>query len=128
MLKEFGQFIMRGNIIDLAVGVIIGMAFNKIIESVVDKLIMPLIGALVGGIDLEKEVIKVGDVEFGWGAVMQNILQFMIVGFVLFIVLKAYNTFTKVKDANYALPLTPTEALLEDLKNLMAKVEENTRK
>ena len=128
MLKEFGQFIMRGNIIDLAVGVIIGGAFNKIIEALVDKIIMPLIGAVAGGINLEKEVIKVGDAEFGWGAVMQNVIQFMIVGFVLFMILKAYNTAAKVKDASYAPELTPSEALLTELKSLMTKVEENTRK
>jgi large conductance mechanosensitive channel len=127
MLKQFGQFIMRGNVIDLAVGVIIGTAFNGIVEALVSKLIMPLIGIFTGGINFEKEVFKVGEATLGWGAVLQAILQFVIIGFVLFMILKAYNSSTK-KDLGYAPAPTPSEALLADLKALLEKVEENTRK
>jgi large conductance mechanosensitive channel len=128
MFKQFGEFIMRGNVIDLAVGVIIGGAFNKIVEALVEKLIMPLIGIVIGGINFEKEVIKVGEAELGWGSVLQSIVNFMIIGFVLFMILRAYNTATKNKAANYAPAPTPTESLLADIKNLMANVEANTRK
>lgn len=117
---------MRGNVIDLAVGVIIGGAFNKIVEALVDKLIMPLIGILTGGINFEKEAIKVGDAELGWGAVLQNILQFIIVGFVLYLILKAYNTASKNK-AGYTPEPTPTEALLADIKGIMQRIEEKTK-
>jgi large conductance mechanosensitive channel len=128
MFKQFGEFIMRGNVIDLAVGVIIGGAFNKIVEALVEKLIMPLIGIVIGGVNFEKEVIKVGDAELGWGSVLQSIVNFVIIGFVLFMILRAYNTATKNKAANYAPAPTPSETLLADIKNLMEKMEANTRK
>lgn len=128
MFKQFGEFIMRGNVIDLAVGVIIGGAFNKIVEALVEKLIMPLIGIVVGGVNFEKEVIKVGDAELGWGSVLQAIVNFIIIGFVLFMILRAYNTATKNKAASYAPAPTPSETLLADIRNLMEKVEANTRK
>jgi large conductance mechanosensitive channel len=127
MFKQFGQFIMRGNVIDLAVGVIIGAAFNGIVEALVKKLIMPVIGMFTGGINFEKEVFKVGEAELGWGAVLQATIQFLIIGFVLFLILKAYNRATKA-DLGYAPAPTPTEALLADIKALMAQVEANTRK
>ena len=78
MLKDFKQFIMRGNVIDLAVGVIIGGSFQKIIDALVSKLIMPLIGMVVGGVNFEKEVIKIGEAELGWGAILQEMLNFVI--------------------------------------------------
>lgn len=118
---------MRGNVIDLAVGVIIGAAFNGIVEALVKKLIMPLIGIFTGGINFEKEVFKVGEAELGWGAVIQATLQFVIIGFVLFLILKAYNRASK-KDLGYAPAPTPSEAMLADIKALLEKVEENTRK
>lgn len=127
MLKQFQAFVMRGNIIDLAVGVIIGGAFQKIIDALVSKLIMPLIGIAIGGVNLEKEIIKVGEAELGWGAVLQEILNFVIVGFVLFMILKAYNTASKNKDASYAPAPTPSEALLADIKTLMQSIDAKTK-
>jgi large conductance mechanosensitive channel len=127
MLKEFQSFIMRGNIIDLAVGVIIGGSFQKIIDALVSKLIMPLIGMVVGGVNFEKEVIKLGEAELGWGAVLQEVLNFIIIGFVLFMILKAYNTAAKKKDASYAPAPTPSEALLSDIKALMQSIDAKTK-
>ncbi len=127
MFKQFGQFIMRGNVIDLAVGVIIGAAFNGIVEALVKKLIMPVIGIFTGGINFEKEVFTVGEAELGWGAVLQATIQFIIIGFVLFLILKAYNRASK-KDLGYSPALTPSETMLSDIKALMEKVEANTRK
>ena len=127
MLKQFQSFVMRGNIIDLAVGVIIGGAFQKIINALVSKLIMPLIGIFIGGVNFEKEVIKVGDVEFGWGAVFQELLTFILTAFVLFMILKAYNKVTKNKDASYAPAPTPSEALLADIKTLMQSIDAKTK-
>jgi large conductance mechanosensitive channel len=126
MWNEFKSFLMRGNVIDLAVAVIIGGAFNKIVEALVDKLIMPIIGMATGGINFEKEVIKVGDAELGWGAVFQNILQFIIVGFVLYLILKAYNTANKSKAEDAPAP-TPTETLLADIKGIMQRIEDKTK-
>ena len=127
MLKQFQTFIMRGNIIDLAVGVIIGGAFQKIVDALVSKLIMPIIGILVGGVNFEKEVIKVGDVEFGWGVVFQEILNFIIIAFVLFMILKAYNKAAKNKEASYAPAPTPSEILLADIKTLMQSIDAKTK-
>ena len=128
MLKEFGQFIMRGNVLDLAVGVIIGGAFNSIIESVVKKLITPILGVAMGGIDFSKSSTTIAGVELGWGDVVQNVFNFVITGFVLFMILRAYNAASKNKDASYAPAPTPSEALLADIKNLMERMEANTRK
>jgi large conductance mechanosensitive channel len=127
MFKDFREFIFRGNVIDLAVGVIIGAAFNGIVDALVKKLIMPLIGIFTGGINFEKEVFKFGDAELGWGAVIQAVIQFLIIGFVLFMILRTYRKITNKEDGNYAPAPTPSEALLNDIKQLMQQVEENTR-
>jgi large conductance mechanosensitive channel len=121
MFKEFGQFLMRGNVLDLAVGVIIGGAFNGIVDALVKRLIMPIIGMATGGINFEKEVFKIGEAELGWGAVLQAVLQFVIIGFVLFMILRAYNRAANRANASYAPPPTPTEALLADIKALLEK-------
>lgn len=128
MLKEFQQFIMRGNVLDLAVGVIIGGAFGKIIDSIVSQLITPILGVLMGGIDVSKAVVSVGGVSFGIGDVLQNVINFIVTGFVLFMILKAYNVAMKNKQANYAPDPTPSEASLADIKALMEKIEANTRR
>ena len=109
---------MRGNVMDLAVGVIIGGAFQKIITALVEKLIMPLIGIIVGGVNFEKEVIKVGDAELGWGAVFQEIMNFVIVGFVIFAVIKALNTASKNK-----LSLVPEQTQEDILKDIRTTLE-----
>jgi large conductance mechanosensitive channel len=127
MLKEFGQFIMRGNVLDLAVGVIIGGAFNNIVTALVDKLIMPLVGIALGGVDFKGLSVKVGEASLGYGEVIQAIVNFVIIGFVLFMMLKSYNTASKKQDASYAPAPTPTEGLLADIKGLMNQVAENTK-
>ena len=128
MFKEFGQFIMRGNVLDLAVGVIIGGAFNNIVTALVDKLIMPLVGIALGGVDFKGLSVKVGEASLGYGEVIQAVVNFIIIGFVLFMLLKSYNKASKNKDASYAPAPTPTEALLADLKGLMGQVAENTKR
>jgi large conductance mechanosensitive channel len=120
---------MRGNIIDLAAGVIIGGAFNKIVDAVVTQLIMPVIGILTGGINLESMAFTLyGDAKLGWGVVLQSVIHFIIIGFVLYMMLRGYNRIMRRNDASYAPAPTPSEAMLADIKDLMAKVEANTRK
>jgi large conductance mechanosensitive channel len=128
MLKEFGQFIMRGNVLDLAVGVIIGGAFNNIVTALVDKLIMPLVGIALGGLDFKSLSFKVGEASLGYGEVIQAVVNFVIIGFVLFMILRAYNAAAKKKDASYAPAPTPSEGLLADIKGLMNQVAENTKR
>ena len=92
---EFKKFILRGNVIDLAVGVIIGAAFQAIVTSLVDDIISPLIG-LVANTDLSAMVATVGDVEIRWGAFITAIINFVIMAFVIFLIVKAINKASEI--------------------------------
>jgi large conductance mechanosensitive channel len=91
MLKEFKEFAMRGNVMDLAIAVIIGGAFGAIITSLVNDIIMPLIGLLMGGIDFSSLSITVGEAVIKYGAFIQAIINFIIVAFVIFLLVRAMN-------------------------------------
>lgn len=91
MLKEFREFAMRGNVLDLAVAVIIGGAFGKIISSLVNDVLMPLIGLLMGGVNFSSLMTKVGAAEIKWGLFVQSIVDFVIVAFVIFLIVRAMN-------------------------------------
>jgi large conductance mechanosensitive channel len=95
MWNEFRQFINRGNVIDLAVAVIIGAAFNSIVASLVDDLIMPLIGILLGGVDFTTLVIQVGDAALAYGNLIQAIINFLVIAFVMFLIVRSYSRFQK---------------------------------
>jgi large conductance mechanosensitive channel len=97
MLKEFKEFIDRGNVIDLAVAVILGGAFGAIIASLVDDIIMPIIGALLGGVDFTSLSIQVGDAMINYGNFVQAIVIFVIIAFVLFLVVRGYNRMQKAE-------------------------------
>jgi large conductance mechanosensitive channel len=96
MLKEFRDFIARGNVMDLAVGIIIGAAFTAIVGSLVDDLINPLIGLITGGVDFSSHVIRFGEGEhvatFRWGAFVTNVINFLIIAWVVFLLVKGLNT------------------------------------
>jgi large conductance mechanosensitive channel len=104
MLKEFRDFAVRGNVIDLAVAVIIGGAFGKIVSSLVDNIIMPLVGLLIGGVDFKNLAITVGSAKIEYGLFIQNVVDFIIVAFVIFLMVRAINS-TK-KPAPAAAPTT----------------------
>ena len=89
MLNDFKKFIAQGNVLDLAVAVIIGTAFGKIVSSLVDDIIMPLVGILIGGKDFSKMVLQVGDATVKYGNFIQMIVQFLIIAYVIFIIVKA---------------------------------------
>jgi large conductance mechanosensitive channel len=91
MLKEFKEFAMRGNVMDLAIAVIIGGAFGKIVTSLVNDVLMPLIGLLMGGINFSDLAIVVGNAVVKWGAFVQSIIDFVIVAFVIFLIVRAIN-------------------------------------
>lgn len=95
-LGEFKEFISKGNVVDMAVGVIIGSAFGKIVTSLVEKILMPIIGVLIGGLDFSDLSIKVGSAKVGYGAFCQSVVDFLIVAFCLFLIVKAMN---KLQDA-----------------------------
>ena len=102
MLREFREFAMRGNVMDLAVGVIIGGAFGKIITSLVDDILMPVIGLFTGGIDFSERVIAFGGAEVRWGTFVQNMIDFIIIAFVIFLMVRAMNRLKRKE------PTTPT--------------------
>ena len=91
MLKEFKAFIAQGNVLDLAVGIVIGGAFGKIVTSLVEDIIMPIVGMLMGGQDFSKLAITVGSANVKYGNFIQVVVQFLIVAYVIFILVKAAN-------------------------------------
>jgi large conductance mechanosensitive channel len=102
MLKEFREFAIRGNVMDLAVAVIIGAAFGKIVTSLVDNILMPLIGLVMGGIDFSNLSFQLGDAVIQWGLFVQSIIDFIIIAFVIFLIVRAINRLKREE------PVTPT--------------------
>lgn len=123
MWSEFKKFALRGNVLDLAVGVIIGAAFGKIVSSVVDDIFMPLLGLLVGGIDLTGWSVTVGEATIQYGNFLQAVLDFFIVAFAIFIFIRYVNRLrAKQEEAPAAPPPPPrTEVLLEEIRDLLQK-------
>ncbi|MEW6284618.1 MAG: large conductance mechanosensitive channel protein MscL [Chloroflexota bacterium] len=95
MLKEFKEFAMRGNVMDLAIAVIIGGAFGKIIASLVNDVLMPLIGLLLGGLDFSGLALKVGEASINYGLFIQAVVDFLIVAFVIFLLVRTMNKMKK---------------------------------
>lgn len=96
MLKEFKAFISRGNVVDLAVGVIVGGAFGKIVTSLVNDILMPIIGILLGGIDFTNLTITIKDATITYGLFIQNVIDFLIVAFCVFLFVKVINNLSKL--------------------------------
>lgn len=124
MFKEFREFILRGNVVDLAVAVIIGGAFGAIVTSLTNDIIMPLIGVLLGGIDFSGLTIQIGEATVAYGNFIQAVINFLIIGLVLFLVVKAMNkaaTLGAKKEA--ATPAAPPEdiMLLTEIRDLLKK-------
>lgn len=95
MLKEFKEFVMRGNVLDLAVAVIIGGAFGKIVGSLVNDILMPLIGLVMGGVNFSEKSLTVGAAVVKWGVFIQSVIDFLVVAFVIFLIVKAANSTKK---------------------------------
>lgn len=91
LVTEFREFIAKGNVFDLAVGVVIGAAFQKIVDSLVSDIIMPIIGIVTGGVNFSALSVKVGDAELKYGNFIQQTIIFLLVTFVLFLFIKTYN-------------------------------------
>lgn len=120
MLKEFKKFIARGNVLDLAVGVIVGGAFSSIVTSLVNNIFTPVIGLIVGGVDFSSLSITFRDTKIMYGAFIQSVIDFLIVAFCLFIVVKAVNKVTHKKEEKPAKP-TKSEELktLEEIRDIL---------
>lgn len=103
MFKEFKTFIAKGNVVDLAVGVIIGGAFGKIVSSLVNDILMPMIGILIGGVDFSNLVLKIGNAKVSYGLFIQNVIDFLIIAFCVFMFVQVINklsSFTKKEEKN----------------------------
>jgi large conductance mechanosensitive channel len=120
MLKEFRDFINRGNVIDLAVAVIIGGAFTAIVNSLVNDIIMPLIGIILGGVDFSAIVLTVGNAQVGLGNFIQAIINFLIIAWVVFLMVRAINRMSRKKEEAPAAP--PADVvLLTEIRDLLKK-------
>ncbi len=127
MLKEFKEFALKGNAVDLAVGVVIGTAFGQIVNSLVKDIIMPPIGVLTGGIDFSDKVFILKEatsttsaVILQYGLFLNNVLNFLIIGFSIFIIIKQMNRFKKEKPAIEP-ELTKSEKLLTEIRDNLKK-------
>jgi large conductance mechanosensitive channel len=124
---EFKEFAMKGNVVDLAVGVVIGAAFGKIVSSLVENIIMPVVGILTGGVNFTTLAVAIGMTPKGeavllkYGAFVQAVVDFLIVAFVIFIAIKGINKLKKPPPAAVAPPPPRQEVLLEEIRNLLAK-------
>lgn len=121
MIKEFKKFISRGNVVDLAIGVVIGGAFSKIVSSLVDNIIMPIVGIIIGGIDFSNLTIKINDAKIEYGLFLQNTVDFLIVSFCIFIVIKAFNKITHKKDENKVKEKSDEVKILEEIRDELQK-------
>ena len=122
MLNEFKTFIARGNVLDLAVGVVIGAAFTAIVTSLVDDLINPLIGLIIGGIDFSGLSVGMGDAQFMYGNFINAIIKFLIVAWVIFLIVKGVNRMMPKKEEAPAAPAGPSDNdLLKDILSELKK-------
>lgn len=123
LFKEFKEFISKGNVLDLAVGVIVGGAFGKIVTSLVDDIIMPIIGLIIGGIDFSGLSLKIGEATVKYGMFIQNIVNFLIIAFSIFLVVKAVNKMRRIKPEKEEPPVEPKksneEILLTEIRDLL---------
>jgi large conductance mechanosensitive channel len=130
MIKEFREFAVKGNVVDMAVGIIIGGAFGKIVSSLVNDVIMPPIGMLLGGVDFADLVVTLKAAEEGaeavvmrYGLFINNVLDFVIVAFAIFMVVRAMNKLKRQEEASPAAPPAPPreQVLLEEIRDLLKK-------
>jgi large conductance mechanosensitive channel len=122
VLKEFREFLNRGNVMDLAIAVVIGMSFNLVINSLVEDIITPLIGIIMGGVNFAELAIQVGNATLTYGNFLQAVFDFVLTAFALFLIVKAYNRFRR-KEEKKEEEETPTDSkeviLLTQIRDLL---------
>ena len=130
MMKEFREFAMRGNVVDMAVGIVIGGAFGKIVTSFVNDILMPPIGMAIGGVDFSELAVTLQEasgeaaaVTINYGAFIQTALDFIIIAFAIFMVIKGMNSLKKKEEEAPAAPPAPSaeETLLTEIRDLLKK-------
>lgn len=124
MWKEFKEFAFKGNVVDLAVAVVIGGAFGLIVKSLVNDIIMPLVGILIGGIDVSNIAIKVGTATVAYGLFLQSIINFLIIAAAIFMMVKVFNKFNKKtveEEKVLEVEDTKTEKYLQEIVKLLSE-------
>lgn len=123
-LGEFKEFAMKGNVLDMAVGVVMGGAFGAIITALVNNIIMPIVGVVIGGVDVSKLAVKVGEASVGYGAFLQAILNFIIIAFCIFLFVRSINKFAnrgKEEEVEEVAAPDPQIELLKEIRDLLEK-------
>jgi large conductance mechanosensitive channel len=121
--REFREFAVKGNVMDLAVGVIIGAAFGKIVGSLVEDVVMPAIGTMMGGLDFSGLAFKIGSATLKYGKFLQTCLDFLIIAWAIFLIVKLINRLKREEEKAPAPPAAPPrqEVLLEEIRDLLKK-------
>ena len=120
-INEFKEFVCRGNVIDMAVGVIIGSAFGKIVTSIVNDILMPIIGVIIGGMDFTGLSLKFKDAKIMYGNFIQNVIDFFIVALCIFIFIKIINKFNKKEEVKEEKKKEEYIVLLEEIRDSLKK-------
>ena len=135
IISEFKEFISRGNVLDLAVGVIVGGAFGKIVTSLVNDLLMPVIGIILGGINFSTLSINIKDSKIMYGSFIQNIIDFLIIALCVFVFVKFINAISKnldkkeeEKEVKEEVKKSDEVLLLEEIRDLLKKNNKNSKK
>jgi large conductance mechanosensitive channel len=118
LLREFREFAIKGNVIDLAVAVVVGGAFGKIVSSLVEDIVMPSVGVLLGGLDFKNMAVQMGAAKIAYGKFLQTCLDFMIIAAAIFFAVKMINHFKRKEEAKAAV-LPRQEQLLEEIRDLL---------
>ncbi len=123
LVREFREFAVKGNVVDLAVGVIIGAAFGKIVASAVGDIAMPLLGTVIGGVDFSSLAIQIGQSKIQYGKFIQSCFDFVIIAWAIFIAVKMINRLKRSEEEKPAAPPAPPrqEVLLEEIRDLLKK-------
>ena len=128
-ISEFKEFALKGDMLDLAIGLMLGTAFTTVVKSIVDDLFMPLIGVIVGGKDFSALAFKIGDAEIKYGMFVQNIINFLIIAICLFLIVKAINTLKRKLEKKEDIPEeAPAEkpadiVILEEIRDTLKELQ-----
>ncbi len=123
LMDEFKAFAMRGNVVDLAVAVVIGAAFGKIVSSLVENIVMPLLGVLIGGVNFTNLAVQIGDATVAYGVFIQSVFDFVVVAFAIFMAIKALKKLEKPAEVAPAAPAAPSEevVLLREIRDSLRR-------
>lgn len=132
MIKEFKEFISRGNVLDLAVGVIVGGAFSSIVTSLVNNILMPIIGIFIGGVNFSSLTFQIKDATINYGLFLQNILDFLIIAFCIFLMIKIINKITRLgkkeEKKKETIKKNAEVVLLEEIRDLLKDANTKPRR